>query len=201
MKRTVIAGLSILYFSSLAIASGPTGKFSANTEKSKILWVGTKPGGSHNGIVKIKEGKLEVENGEIKGGKFTIGMNSIENYDLQNENMNARLVNHLKSDDFFSVDQFAESYFEITNVRPISGEGKNTHGITGDLTIKGITKEIRFDARIRMTENKVTALADPFELDRTDWDVNFKSKSVIAGLKDNYIDDIMLLSLSIEATK
>ncbi len=155
---------------------------------SKIYWEGSKPGGSHNGTIKIKEGNYLVKDGKLVGGDFIIDMNSIVDEDIQNEGMNKKLVGHLKSPDFFNVDSFPEARFVITRVDEISEENYS-QSITGNLTIKGFTHPITFKANVSVNDGKVTATSEDFYIDRTLWKVSYNSKSVFKELKDNLIND------------
>ena len=87
-----------------------------NLSESKINWSGKKPAGEHKGYVKLSDGVLKVNKSEIKGGSFTIDMNSITNTDLTDEESNKKLVTHLKSADFFDVQKFPTAKFVITKV-------------------------------------------------------------------------------------
>lgn len=183
-------------------------EYSLVPEASVLKWIGSKPGGEHNGTVKISEGKLSAENGNITAGSFVFDMNTIVCDDLTDEAMNTRLVNHLRSEDFFHVSEFPTAAFEVVSASELSNPSVTatggvvpTHNITGNLTIKGVTKSITFPAKVDVTADKVTAVANPFSLNRTEWNVNFMSKSVIAGLKDNFIDDNMILSMELEFVK
>jgi len=155
---------------------------------SKIYWTGTKPGGEHKGIIKISKGNYIVENDELIGGEFTINMNSIVDIDIDDEAMNAKLVNHLKSADFFNVDSFPEGKFIITAVNKIEDD-IFSHEIAGNLTLKSITHPISFKANVKVGDGKVSATSEDVVLDRTLWGIKFKSKSVFKELKDKFIDD------------
>ena len=174
------------------------GKYVINLGDSKVNWTGKKPGGAHEGFVSLASGELNVDNNEIKGGSFVIDLGSIVNTDLKDENMNGKLIGHLKSADFFDVAKFPTARFEITKVTKLSGNAatrapKSTHNIEGNLTMKGITKKVSFDASINMLNGKLTASSLPFTIDRTQWGVNYQSKSIFAELKDQFIyDDITL---------
>lgn len=50
--------------------------------------------------------------------------------------------NHLKSADFFDVEKFPEMTFKSTSIEKI---GENTYQLTGDVTAKGITKEVEME--------------------------------------------------------
>lgn len=49
---------------------------------------------------------------------------------------------HLKSDDFFNVDEYPKLTFESTAVKKT---GENTYALTGNLTIRDVTKEVTLD--------------------------------------------------------
>lgn len=183
----------------VAAASGE--KYLLQTDQSTIYWRGTKPSGEHVGTVGITKGKLMLEKGEITGGTFVIDLNSIVNTDLEGE-WNAKLVGHLKSEDFFHTASFPEGSFEIVSVVEYKGEsvseGVNlSHDITGNLTMRGETKSITFPASIHMHDGSVHAQSNEFSIDRTLWGVNFKSKTVFAEFKDDFIGDMINLKLDV----
>lgn len=162
----------------------------ACSHQTKIYWKGSKPTGEHNGLIKLKDGgKFIVDGDKLIGGEFVIDMNSILDMDLEDEKMNAKLVNHLKSEDFFYVDSFPEAKFVITKVADLKGNPEFTHQIDGNLTIKGITKGISFKANVKIHNGIVSATSEEFVLDRTQWNVNYGSKSVFKELQDKFIND------------
>lgn len=171
--------------------------------ESKVNWRGTKPGGEHYGIVSIKDGSLVLAEGEIQGGKIVIDLMTIESEDLKgNENMKSRLEGHLLSEDFFYTEQYPEAVFEIVSIEDYSGESmegeiKPTHEITGNLTMRGKTNSITFPAMVEIQDGKVMAKTTEFAIDRTKWDVNFKSKTVFAEFKDDFINDMMNLQFDV----
>lgn len=173
-----------------------TGKeMAACNHQTKIYWRGSKPVGEHNGVIKIKEGgNFLVNDGELVGGKFIIDMHSIVDLDLKDPEKNAKLVGHLKSEDFFYVDSFPEATFEITSVEKSDVEGFNKK-ITGNLTMKNITHSIAFNANVMVNENMVVAKTEDIVLDRTKWNVNYGSKSVFKDLKDKFINDEFTISI------
>ncbi len=178
--------------------------YSLSVEKSTLHWKGTKPGGGHYGVVEMVQGDVVTDGKTITGGSFTIHMNTIECHDLDNEAMNARLVSHLKSEDFFHVEKYPEALFRITDVRPADhskdGKADITHTIDGELTIKGITRAISFPARISPSGNTLFATTQDIVLDRTQWNVNHMSKKVFSNLADRFIDDEMIISLDLRFT-
>ncbi len=149
--------------------------YSANLSESKIEWIGTKPVGRHHGTFVLKDGNLVVSGDDLTGGSFVIDISSITPDDQDAEG-NAKLQGHLKSEDFFHVEKFPEGTFVITSISEGVQNTEDlvmkdaTHTITGNLTLKGITKSITFPAKVYMTGDKVTADAN-FNIDRTQWNI------------------------------
>ncbi len=163
---------------------------------TKIYWKGTKPGGEHNGIIKLKEGgKFLVEDNKLVGGEFIIDMASIANIDLEDAEMNAKLVGHLKSADFFNVDSFPEAKLIVSEVVPLKGNDTFNTTLKGNLTMKDITHSIEFKANVKVDEGGMYAISEEFVLDRTKWGVNYKSKSIFKELKDKFINDEFALKI------
>ncbi len=155
------------------VTAGSGNELTVNPSESEVRWEGTKVTGSHHGTVKISEGKLMVENNMLTGGEFTLDLASIENQDLDGE-MKGKLEGHLKSDDFFDVDNHPEATFQITKVEP---NGDKKVKISGNLTIRGVSKNITFDADVNeMSDSKFDGKAD-FNIAREDWGVNYKGQA------------------------
>jgi len=167
--------------------------FEINTSASKMNWVGTKPAGEHSGFLNLSEGNLMVSEGKIQSGTFVLDMVSITCTDLQGEDK-TNLEGHLKNNDFFEVEKFPTGEFAITEVKELAGEG-TTHQITGNLTLKGITKSVTFAANVEVTDSGVKATAPQFLIDRTEWEILYKSSKV----GDMAINDKMGVSLQVEA--
>ncbi|MFD2161145.1 YceI family protein [Paradesertivirga mongoliensis] len=191
---------SLLTLSSLLIflAFKPaTETFKVDTEKSSIEWVAGKVGGSHKGTIGIALGKLDYDGKALKGGSFAIDMTSIVITDLQG-NSNKNLLNHLKGDDFFSVAKHPSATFEITKITP---DGTDRVNITGNLSIKGISNSITFPATVKRQKNVVVAVAKGVKVDRTKYDIKYRSKSFFGDIGDKAIDDEFELSINLVATK
>lgn len=144
-----------------------------DTAASKVMWKGTKVSGFHEGTITVKSGSISVNNNAITGGTFLLDMNSISATDLDGE-YKEKLDGHLKADDFFGVATNPEATFSITEVK--AGATANDAIISGNLTIKGVTKNITFDAKVEeISETAVKTSAD-FNILREDWGVNYPGK-------------------------
>lgn len=179
-------------------ASNTGKKLALSTDDSKLEWVGKKVTGQHNGTVDISRGDLFIDKGNLTGGSFDINFATIKVLDLQDSEMNAKLTGHLKSDDFFSAEKFPTGKFVLTSVAPLSNGTENNYTIGGNLTIKGITQPVSFPAAVKINGDVVSAKAD-FKIDRTLWDVKFRSGKFYENLGDKLIDDQIELKLSISA--
>ena len=194
MKQLMTVLIATVFFASTSFAQ----TYQVDTEKSLLKWKGEKVTGFHVGTVKIKDGKL-IKNGEKFSGEFVIDMTTIDNEDLEGE-WKTKLLNHLRSDDFFSVEKYPTATFKVTKValyKPREGENY-THKVTGDLTIKGITNEISFPVVMEVTDKMITADA-AFTIDRTQWDIRFRSGSFFENLGDKLIYDDIKFDLKLVA--
>jgi len=167
-------------------------------EKTTIHWTGTKPTGEHHGTVNVKTGTLQLNGKEIQQAKVVMDMTSIKNKDIQKEKMRKKIIEHLKSEDFFNVSNHPEASFELTNSEKIQDK-RFTHTFSGNLTIKDISKNITFKGKMGQTDNQITFQSDKFLIDRTNWEINYKSKSVFENLKDQFIHDDIALQLKMVA--
>ena len=184
IKHLLITALSTLYIAGINAQT-----FNINNKTSSIEWVGKKIEGQHNGEIKIKSGSLTIKDKKIESGNFVMDMNSITCADLEDEAYNNKLVGHLKSDDFFGVNDHPESSFIITNSTTFKD---NKSAIKGNLTIKGITEEILFF--VERIDNTFKATID---VDRSKHNVRYGSNSFFDNLGNAAIDDVFNLNITL----
>ena len=143
MLMTIILGLAIVLSSFTFLP--PPDKYEVEITSSTVQWTGyhIAKSYSHTGKISIKTGTLEVQDGELISGTIVLDMNSIMNEDLTKEKDNKKLVNDLKSERFFNVNEHPEASLDIKKVNK-TGEGK--YSISADITIRGITEPIEFEA-------------------------------------------------------
>lgn len=151
-----------------------------NTEKSKISWVGKKITGQHEGTINLKEGVLHFKNKKIIGGNFIADMTTLCNTDQTGKDK-IKLEGHLKSGDFFNVDNFKTAklvFKSITYKKP------DSYTITADLTIKGVTNPVVFDLFLK---NKIATAK--LKIDRTKYGIQYNTGSFFDDLGDKTIYD------------
>lgn len=180
MKKTILSLTLVALFGATAVAN-PIVKETKEVKatESTVTWKAYKVGGSHTGTINLSAGTLEFDGEKLTGGEFVVDMTTINVTDLEGGSKN-KLEGHLKSDDFFGSASHPTATLVFTKVR---STGKNSYEVTGDLTIKDITKPVTFD--LSVYGDKATA---SLKIDRTEYDVKYGS-GIIGTAKDKLIYD------------
>lgn len=180
MKKTMLS-LTLFAFVGTLAAADPIEKAikTVKASESTVTWKAYKVAGSHVGTVILKSGELEFQGDILTGGQFVVDMTTINATDLEGEYKD-QLDGHLGSDDFFSVAKHPSAKLVFKQVR---ASGKNAYEVTGDLTIKGITKPVTFEVSVYGAKATAT-----LKVDRTEFDVKYGS-GIINTAKDQLIYD------------
>jgi polyisoprenoid-binding protein YceI len=191
-----------------AAATGTTATGTAyqiDIPRTELKWNAFKPTGTHHGIIPVSGGTIYVADGLITGGSIDFNMSGIEVRDLDGE-MKDKLESHLKGtvpgkeDDFFNVAKYPTANYKITGSTKLENDPLGTHMINGELTIRGITKPVSFKANVDLASGAaLKATAEPFVIDRTEWEIKFKSKKFFDDLKDDFVNDEVRLELTVGA--
>ena len=177
-----------------AKTTASSSKYKVNAEASTIAWKGFKPTGTHNGTIAIESGVFTIKDGAVESGTFLIDMNSIVVEDIPAEKEgNAKLTGHLKSPDFFNVNEHPSAAFEVTAFE----NGK----LSGNLKIKEKTNNITIPVTVNEGADSVTITSETFTIDRSKWDVKYGSKSFFDDLGDKFINDDIELKINVTANK
>lgn len=185
--------------------------FLLDKEVSLMSWIGSKPAGKNHGTIDIEDGFVAVHNRKVVGGKITLDINTITSLDLREDSKNLnKLINHLKSPDFFDVKNYPKAFFEITDVAAYDStetievkqefESEHmpetadeyiitnpTHKVEGNLTMRGKVLNIAFPARITFEKDLLKAVAK-FNIDRTLWNLKYRDEASVADkTKDRFI--------------
>lgn len=218
MKKSIIAlGIIAVLFSINSCSTHPSGdeakvteeqtidstsgnELGINTEISSIKFIGNGVGKNHPGEFKITKGNIIVENGEIKGGLFVIDVKSLS-LEQKEEMFQTKLLPHLLSPDFFDAEKYPSARFEITSVSPYT-QGKDSsvikdanYTISGNLTLKDVTKNISFPAKIE-NSNGIYSTYSRFNIDRTTWGMTYGNDK---SLKDKFISEVVNITLNIKS--
>ena len=161
-----------------------------NDSLSVLKWTGSTFIKSHFGTINFS-GELGIDDGKLVSGNLIFDMSTINTEDL-NGGKKQKLDDHLRGEDFFDVEKFPNAYLKIKNY-----DGKN---ITGDLTIKEVTKEISFPAILEITQNSIKGKAD-FTINRTEYGIIYSSSNFFDLAKDRIISDEIKINVSIKASR
>lgn len=167
---------------------------------SYLTWKGRKPGGEHFGKIFVANGTISVQDDKIFSGSVEIKMNSIVVEDLQGEAA-LGLKGHLENEDFFEVATYPIAKFELTDV---PAEGLNINEVKelkGNLTLKDVTKNIVIpvDSIVRDANGVYTIKSRTFNIDRSQWNVKYGSKTFFPDLRDKFIENDIELSFNLTA--
>ncbi|QDW23996.1 YceI family protein [Pedobacter sp. KBS0701] len=165
-------------------------------KESVVTWKGSSLKGvnPHKGYVHISKGELMIENSQLLGGTVEVDMNTIEDERHAHDN---NLIKHLKNPDFFDVEKFPFSTIAITKVVSINDANKN---VTGKLTIKGITHPVAFPVKMEVN-NEIVKANGKLIIDRSKWDVSYKSAKFYDILANQTISDSIEFDIKIVAKK
>jgi len=177
--------------------------YAVDTVASVVKFTGYGVGKSHPGKFHISSGTVAVAANSITGGEFVIDIHSM---DMEEEGamIDGKLRPHLLSGDFFDADNFRTAKFELTRVEPYASDGKDTSiveganfSVSGNLTLKGTTKNVTFPAKIDMDGNMLKAKAN-FNIDRREWQMAYGNDKTLG---DKFISESVNIKLDIEAKK
>ncbi len=164
------------------------GTFNVDLASSSIKTVGAKVTGDHTLDFKKFEGKIDVKAGQPAAIDFTLQMGEFTT-DIDNEEMSAKFIGHMKSADFLDAEKFPTATFKSTKIEAGS-TAAGTHQIEGEMTLRGVTKTISFPATLTLDGAKASGKAE-FTINRKDFGI------VYAGKADDLIKDDVLLKLDL----
>jgi len=170
--------------------------YKVDVKGSTVKWTAYKVTGKHFGKISLKTGSIEMSKTKLSKASFEVDMTTLTIEDITGEYAD-KLKGHLLSDDFFSVEKHKTAKFVSTKIVP---NGKGGFSVTGDLTIKGITKPITFDAAVKNEGGKIVGTS-AIKVDRTNYDIKYRSGKFFQDLGDKAIYDEFDLEVSLVASK
>ncbi len=168
--------------------------YEVNCKESSINWYCV----THTGYVKIKEGTVLVADGNIVDGNFTICMDSIEDVDIDYQLMKDVLVNTLKSADFFDITKYPLGYFNLVRLTKTSNKD---YEVVGNLTIKDVTRQVRFNSNIQINDSLILVESDRFQINRTKWGLTLYSGNFEQTDKSFLFTDFVDIQISLQLQK
>jgi polyisoprenoid-binding protein YceI len=180
MKR-LMTGLFAAVVVACPILAADT-KFALDGDNTKVQFVGTKPGGRHEGGFKKLTGTATVSGNDLSTAKFEVEIDMTTLYTDTD-----KLTAHLKSADFFSVKSNPKSKFVSTKVE----KADDGYTVTGDLTLNGKTKSLSFPAKMALADGGLT-LTSEFKIKRQDFGITYG---------EGKIDSDVALKLTVKVKK
>lgn len=198
------AGLPLDGIGSLPRPSVQDGAFRADSEQSVIRWTGRNLFNHHSGTVRLAEGEIHIRNGDLVSARFTIDMASIACEDLSDSGMNAMLIAHLRTTDFFDVDNYPTAQFVAESAERIENttDGTSNYLLRGTFTLRGISKPLEFPVLIAAKDggDHITGQG-VLELDRTDYGSRYGSGKFFRFLGQHLVNDHVHLHLKVHAMR
>lgn len=165
-------------------ASTETGTKYVFTPASEVKFTGSKVTGSHAGGFKTFTGYFTVKDGAPVGNDHKVVIDMKSTYSDSD-----KLTEHLKAPDFFDVEKYPESTFDITGLKK---DSDTAYTVSGNFTLHGQTKNISFPATVSQGADSVKITAN-FFINRKDFGIAY------AGKTDDLIRDEVVIDLNLEA--
>lgn len=197
------AGLPLEGHGDLPKPPTPDGTFRVDTGQSVIRWTGRNLFNHHSGTVRLTDGEIRVRQGELQSARFTIDMASIACEDLADTGMNAMLLAHLRTTDFFDVDNHPTAQFVTESAERIENatDGTPNYLLRGTFTLRGISKPLGFAVLIAAKDGDQLTGQGVLELDRTDYGSRYGSGKFFRFLGQHLVNDHVQLHLKVHAKR
>ncbi|MDB5151640.1 MAG: hypothetical protein JWR54_391 [Mucilaginibacter sp.] len=197
----LLAGLTHLPVQAQQKQDTETGIYQLDVKKSKLFWKA--PKNRHNGFILFNSGTLSnFTAGRPTRGTFSINMNSMRSTDEALAAGRKNVDDKLRSEDFFAVSRYPTATMLVKQILP--EQNPATYKVSGELTIKGVTKPIEFTTIMKQNGNTIIARANT-NISREKWNINHQPQPTpwdfVARMKDNLVEDDIPLSLELVFTE
>ena len=130
-------------------------------------------------------GVVQIAGGKVQGVHVDVDVTSLDAG-------KAKLNGHLNSADFFDTANYPKATFQSSSIQEGSPEPGMTHTVTGDLTMRGVTKSVTFPMKLEVTEDRAIGQTE-FAINRMDWNIKYP------GAPDNLVQDKVVLTVKLVA--
>lgn len=174
------------------------GTYSVLIDESKLSWIGKEISTKiHTGTLDLSTGVVRVDSDNSISGSIGINMSTLTVTDLQGR-AKEMLERHLRSADFFEVENYPEAKFSFKS-KPFS-KLENPISFEGELIIKGISNPILFNASLLEISPLLKSSAN-LSFDRSKYNVRFRSGSFFQNLGDKLILDDIDIEITLVSKK
>lgn len=193
MKRTLLIALALVataagwfLFNKYRVVMPPV-----DVGRSEIGWVGKSIDDAHRGKIQLDTAVVEVQGGVVRAIMVVADMRSISVEDITDPEGNREFVDHIANADFFEVDKYPSARFVSTRVERAAD---GTYAVTGDLTIKAVTRPVSFTATPTADGGSLQAT---LEIDRTEYGIIYGSRGQVGSEKDWFILDEFTITVNL----
>ncbi|MCU9614669.1 YceI family protein [Caldibacillus lycopersici] len=149
-----------------------------------------------NGTFHKYDAKIEADPADLTTAniEFTVDLSSVDTKNVDRDG-------HLKSADFFDVENYPTLTFKSTN---IVKTGENEYAVTGDLSIRGVTREETFNvvlegvAKNPMSGAETVGFSVEGKIKRGDYGLVWNAALETGGV---LVSDEVKISLALEASR
>ncbi|TGE10514.1 YceI family protein [Hymenobacter fodinae] len=155
---------------------------------SRITWTGYAEVGDYapTGTVQVRQGEVAYDGRRLHQGRVEVDMRTI----AQDQ---AQLAEHLRGPDFFDAARYPTAVFVLKEMQGAQA--------LGYLTLKGVTKPVRFPLTITRLPTGQLRLHGVATLDRTQFGVNYNSSSFFQNLGSYAIRNEFRLEFEVVAIR
>ena len=172
-------------------------------DESYITWTGRNLANSRTGKIRIEDGRLKFMQGVFSGGDFTLDMTSLSNDDIEDLQKRKILIAHLKSDDFWDVENFPEALFKIVKVKELNNVtwGTPNYRIKGILMVRGVSQQIKINVLGGWNDEKKFVAQGQIDIDRTWFGSIYGSGRFFEHLGKHMVADLVTIQVRIVSDK
>ncbi|MGC9451607.1 MAG: YceI family protein [Oceanipulchritudo sp.] len=177
----------------LALAGGTLHAADYRLEKHRIEWSGSMPAKTHTGLLTPQSFKVSItDEGMVESLDIDLDMTSIDVTDLEGKNRD-KLIKHLSSEDFFFVEKYPVSSFQLEQY----ADGL----LHGTITIRGVAKHMAIPVKVKGNSADGWVLSGRFTFNRQDFNVNYQNGGLFGVAKDKIIRDEVELNIELKVKK
>ncbi len=182
-----------------AVGQPLSGRFEIDQTASFVGWTGRNLFNHHTGTIQLGGGYVLLKEGVPSEAVITVDMTSLRCSDLTDSAMNAALIAHLRSDDFFSVERYPQAEFVLSSTEPLpeATTGTPNYRFRGNFTLRGKTQPLEFLASVAEKSPGVLVAQAILEMDRTLWGSIYGSGKFFARLGQHVVNDFVQIHLKV----
>ncbi|MBV9276050.1 MAG: YceI family protein [Verrucomicrobia bacterium] len=181
------------------VSQSVAGRYEVDQAASVAEWVGRNLFNRHAGTVQLGAGTIDFRNGLLVDGHLVVDMTTLRCTDITDPALNAHLIAHLKSDDFFSTEKYPNAEFNIltATVRDGVNPDEPNYRIRGDFTLRGVTQPLDLSAVVARKPGGAFTAQARLDIDRTLWGAIYGSAKFFGGLGQHLVNDVVHVYLKV----